>query len=244
MSRREFYTPEGTPVPAVDAAEMREVDRVAVEEVGLPLLSMMENAGRTLAWHVRATREDERVVVLAGDGGNGGGGLACARHLVNRGVQVRIVLDRPPEALSGAAATQVGILDAASVPVASGPDALESSDDSRLVVDALVGYGLEGDLRGTARSLVEAVNGSPGPAVSLDVPSGVDATSGAVLGVAVDPDRTVTLALPKTGLDPTMADLYLADIGIPPAVYERTGIEYDRPFGDDDWVELVTSNRV
>ena len=104
--RDRFETADGRAVPAVTAATMREVDRVAVEEVGLPLLSMMENAGRALARVVRAERGGRRVVVLAGGGGNGGGGLACARHLANRDVPVEVVLDRDPAALAGATATQ------------------------------------------------------------------------------------------------------------------------------------------
>jgi len=239
VSRRQFHTLDGTAVPAVDAAEMREVDRVAVEEVGLQLLQMMENAGRILAWHVRDLRDDHPVVVLAGNGGNGGGGMACARHLANREIPVRIVLDRDPEALSGAAATQFQVLDANSVPAASGAEALGPSDDDRLLVDALVGYGPSGDLRNPARSLVERANSGSDTVVSLDVPSGIDATTGETLGVAVTPDRTVTLALSKPGVDPTTGDIYLADIAIPETVYERVSIEYDRPFGDDDWVELV-----
>ena len=89
MTRNSFRTPTGRDVTAVTADEMRAVDRVAVEEVGLQLLQMMENAGRILAWHVREVR-DERgpVIVVAGNGGNGGGGMAYARHLVNRGIQV------------------------------------------------------------------------------------------------------------------------------------------------------------
>jgi NAD(P)H-hydrate epimerase len=77
------------------------------------------------------------------------------------------------------------------------------------------------------------------PVVSLDVPSGMDATTGDAHGVRVHPDRTVTLALPKTGLDAAEGALYLADIGIPAAVYDRLDIDYESPFTDADWVELV-----
>jgi NAD(P)H-hydrate epimerase len=84
-----WETPTGVRVPGVTADEMRAVDRVAVDDVGLQLLQMMENAGRGLATVVRS-RQPERVVVVAGNGGNGGGGLACARHLANRGVEVSV----------------------------------------------------------------------------------------------------------------------------------------------------------
>lgn len=219
---------------------MREVDRVAVDEIGLALLSMMENAGRALAWHVWQERGDEPVVVVAGAGGNGGGGLAAARHLRNRGVPVSVVLDRQRSEVDGVPGRQLGVVGAMDVPIRVGLD--DDLGSENVVVDALIGYGLGGPLRGTARELVEWMRDSTGPTVSLDVPSGRDATTGDVLGVAVEPDRLVTLALPKTGLTGLETDLWLADIGIPAVVYDRTGIEYDDVFENEDWVRLVTAD--
>ncbi|WP_247006077.1 NAD(P)H-hydrate epimerase [Halorientalis litorea] len=219
-----FRTPGGD-VPAVTAAEMREVDRVAVADVGVTLLQMMENAGRGLARAVRYAT-DGPVTVLAGNGGNGGGGLVCARHLANRGREVRVVTDRSPDELEGAAAHQHGILSAMDVPVTVGPDAVPASGP---VVDALVGYGLTGPLGGTAAEMATAL-ADDGPVVSLDVPSGVDATTGDAPGPHVRPDLTVTLALPKTGLTPDQYCLLLADIGLPAVVFRRAGIDYRNPF--------------
>jgi NAD(P)H-hydrate epimerase len=221
----------------VTADEMRDVDRVAVEDVGLRLLQMMENASRILARHVRDVRESD-VVVVAGTGGNGGGGLACARHLANRGTSVRVVLDGPSEELSDAATHQHHILDEMDVSITAGVDSLADADGRTTVVDALIGYGLSGDVRPPADAYIDRMNDLSGPTVSLDVPSGIDATTGEPSGTAVTPDRTVTLALPKTGLDAPTGALYLADIGIPRTVYDRLGIEYRPPFGDDDWVRL------
>jgi len=238
VSRISFRTPAGRPVTAVTAAEMREVDRVAVEDVGVELLQMMENAGRTLASHVRDAPGEE-VVVVAGNGGNGGGGLACARHLVNRGASVRVVLDRPSAQLTDAAAHQRHTLSAMGVPIGSGVDRLAAGiGNETVVVDALVGYGLGGELRDPASAFVERINDHPGPVISLDVPSGRDATTGEPLGTAVRPDRTVTLALPKTGLEAVEPPVYLADIGIPAVAYDRLDIPYANPFGDEDWVEV------
>jgi NAD(P)H-hydrate epimerase len=216
---------------------MRDVDRVAVEDVGLQLLQMMENAGRILAWHVRDVRESD-VVVVAGNGGNGGGGLTCARHLANRDIPVRVVLDRPPAELSGAAAHQSHILDETNVPITSGVESLADANERTTIVDALIGYGLSGDVRPPADEYIGWMSDFPGSTVSLDVPSGIDATTGETRGEAVAPVRTVTLALPKTGLDAHTGELYLADIGIPRTVYDRLDIEYEPPFGDDDWVRL------
>jgi NAD(P)H-hydrate epimerase len=237
MSRNSFRTSTGRSVTAVTAHEMRDVDRVAVEDVGLQLLQMMENAGRILAWHVCAARDGD-VIVVAGNGGNGGGGLTCARHLANRDIPVQVVLDRPPKELSGAVAHQFHILDEMNVSVTSGVDSLAGADGRATIVDALIGYGLSGDVRSPADEYIDWMNDRTGPTVSLDVPSGIDATTGETLGEAVAPARTVTLALPKTGLDAPTGELYLADISIPRTVYDRLGIEYEPPFGDADWVQL------
>ena len=235
-----FHTDSGSRVTAVTAAEMRAVDRVAVEELGLQLLQMMENAGRGLAAAVQQ-RAPGSVVVVAGTGGNGGGGMASARHLANHGVDVRVVLDRDPASLSGAAAVQQRILDEMGVPVAvasadrSG-STLSGVNRSTLVVDSLVGYGLDGALREPAASIVDRVSDTEASVVSLDAPSGIDATTRERPGVAVDPDVVVTLALPKTGLasswlhEPPGTDVLLLDIGIPATVFERVGIEYESPF--------------
>lgn len=225
-----FETGDSDAVTAVTAEEMRAVDRVAVEEFGVDLLQMMENAGRTLALAARERRASGPVAVVAGDGGNGGGGLACARHLANHGVPVTVALDREPDALSGAAAHQHATLSETGVPVGAGPDALPAGPG--LVVDALIGYGLAGAVRDRAREMVEAVGDRPDASViSLDVPSGRDATTGEALGVAVDPDAVLTLALPKTGLQAVDAPVVLADIGVPAGVYSRLDIPYGGPFG-------------
>ncbi len=227
MRPNAYRTPDGVGVPAVTADEMRDVDRIATEDLGLSLAQMVEHAGRTLARHALEF-DDGPTVVLAGGGGNGSGGLACARHLGNRGRSVTVVLDRDPVDLEGVAATQHGILDAMDVPIWT--DADEASDPS-LVVDALVGYGLEGTPRGTAASLVEWVNRSGADVLALDVPTGTNATTGETPGVAIDPDRTLTLALPKTGLGETASELYLGDVSVPPLVYDRLEIPSVVPFG-------------
>jgi NAD(P)H-hydrate epimerase len=152
-------------------------------------------------------------------------------------VSVRVVLDRDPESIDGAAATQLQVLGESGVSLATETEAITGE----VVVDALVGYGLSGDLRGTPRTLVETIELVDSTVVSLDVPTGRDATTGGVLGAAVDPDRILTLALPKTGLSAVEAPIELADISVPAGVCERLGIDYENPFGSTDRVGL--SNR-
>lgn len=219
---------------------MRDVDRVAVDDVGIELLQMMENAGRTLASHVFDAGVGS-VLVVAGNGGNGGGGLACARHLANHEVPVSVVLDREPEELTGAAEKQYRILHEMGVSTSVGTGALASEGDPDVLVDALIGYGLSGDVREPARQLIEEMNRWEAPIVSLDIPSGVDATTGEALGVATEPDRVVTLALPKTGLTTVTGSLFLVDIAIPRTVYDHLDIDYEMPFGTQEWIELRVS---
>ena len=240
MDASAFVGPDDRPVTAVTAAEMRDVDRVAVEEIGLNLPRMTEHAGRGLADVVLSARPtDLPVTVLAGNGGNGGGGLACARHLANRDLLVKVVLDRPPAEINGVTAEQLRILKEMDVPiewVVADAD-LDAALDG-LVVDALIGYGLTGQPRGATAELIEAAGGAAETVISLDVPSGTNATTGEAPGVAVEPDRTVTLALPKTGLAAVGGDLLLVDLSIPATVYDRLGIEYDSPFGNSFAVSL------
>jgi len=264
-----FRTLDDIVVPAVTAEQMREVDRMAVEEFGLGILQMMENAGRNLALNVmdmldlaqaspepcpepfdfaqdklrrRGSRRGE-VTVLAGSGGNGGGGLCSARHLHNRGFKVWVVLDRDPGMLRGATANQLNILQAAGLQPADPIQAGELIGRSQIVVDALIGYGLRGAPRGRTAELIELCNQHAARVLSLDVPSGLDATTGEASGPVVRPERTLTLALPKTGLQRVPGDLYLADIGIPPEVFQRLGVPFQPLFEERYWIRLIRRSK-
>jgi NAD(P)H-hydrate epimerase len=205
---------------------MREVDRLAVEETGPNLFQMMENAGRNLALTVIDRLGSDwataPIVVLAGTGGNGGGGICAARHLANRGSDVTVVVSD---------ANRLGAVPAAQLSVYRGTDGrlVQPSQVTSLaaaVVDALIGYSLSGPPRGVASDLIGWAGSQPSPVVALDVPSGVDSTTGEAPGVCVEAKITMTLALPKTGLDvPAVGELWLADIGIPKEVYRRIGLK-------------------
>lgn len=239
-----FRTEEGELVPSVTTEQMREVDRLAVEEFGLGILQMMENAGRTLAKHALEMlgRTNGEIVILAGGGGNGGGGLCCARHLHNRGVPVTVVLDREGTTLTGAARKQILTLQAAGIQPEAPEDVGEVLSRAHLFVDALIGYGLTTTPRGRTADLIDQCNRNSVRVLSLDVPSGLDATTGTALGAVIHPERTVTLALPKTGLYRIPSQLYLADIGIPPEVFSRLGLSFRSPFAHRASVRLVTAS--
>ncbi|MCZ7574033.1 MAG: NAD(P)H-hydrate epimerase [Ardenticatenaceae bacterium] len=237
-------------IPGITVDQMREVDRLMVEEYGVTLLQMMENAGRGLAELTRrrlgGSAADRRIVVLAGKGNNGGGGLAAARHLHNWGALLQVVLASPREEMTAVASHQLDALDAAGVMIwgyglDSGAEMVVRWDEAAVILDALLGYGLAGDPRGAYADLIRVANASRGPVISLDVPSGLDGTDGTIYSPTVDATATLTLALPKTGLiegRPVVGDLYLADIGVPPALYSRMGLAVDSIFANDTIVPL------
>lgn len=235
-----FRTSSGLPVPAVTAQQMREVDRIAVEDFGLGILQMMENAGRHLAGSVieMLGAEVGEITILAGSGGNGGGGLCCARHLHNRGFRVWVVLSGERTAVRGATANQLRVLEAAGVEPVESSRFREVVRRARITVDALVGYSLRGAPRGTVAELIALCNEEALRVLSLDLPSGLDATTGETPGEVVRADRTLTLALPKTGLRNLAGELHLADIGILPEVYDRLGFSFQWPVSERYWVTL------
>ncbi len=227
-----FQTDTGVLVPAITTAQMREIDRIAMEEMGPNLYQMMENAGRNLAQQAVSLLgrgwQRASIVVLAGTGGNGGGGICAARHLANHGARVSLVI-ASPERLTETAAWQLRVFKSTSGEMKSWRELGDASPD--LIIDALLGYSLKGLPRGRAVDLMQWANHSPAPVLSLDVPSGVDATYGTALGEAIQANWTLTLALPKTGLVPEKTgEVFLADIGIPGKVFHRIAIHYQSPF--------------
>jgi NAD(P)H-hydrate epimerase len=233
-------------IPSVTESQMREVDRIAVEDFGLGILQMMENAGRNLASLAlriakgnQAAHRDLKFVIAAGTGGNGGGGLCAARHLHNRGFSVALLLTKPVESYSGPAGVQLNILRNAGL-VPSPPEQInEELSSANIILDALIGYSLIGAPGGRTKKLIEAINASGKPVLSLDLPSGLDATTGKTPGAVVSASATLTLALPKPGLvDLIAGELYLADIGIPPEVYAPLGIYLTPFFGPKYIVQL------
>lgn len=237
-------------IPSITVDQMREVDRLMIEEYGVTLLQMMENAGRALAELTRrrlgGSVEGRVIVVLAGKGSNGGGGLSAARHLHNWGALVQVMLASPREALNDAAGHQLAALEAAGVMISGYGRDREMElpvlwDDAAVIVDALLGYSLTGDPRGVYADLIRVANASRRPIISLDVPSGLDAGDGTIYSPTIDAAATLTLALPKTGLiegRAVVGDLYLADIGVPPALYAQMGLRVGTIFTRDTIVSL------
>lgn len=240
-------------LPAVTAAQMAEVDRLAVTAYGIELGQMMELAGSHLAEVVRlevgGDLRGRRVVTVAGPGNNGGGGLAAARHLANRGAQVHAVLARPAARLSDAGRHQLAALLAMGVECCvmtydlSDAELAAMLSSADVVADAVLGYSLIGAPHGAVERLIGFIAAASRPVISLDIPSGMHPDTGDAPGSSVAADATLTLALPKAGLlSPAgrrrAGHLYLGDLGLPAALYRDLGLEVGTPFADGPIVAL------
>jgi len=227
-----FVNPDHERVPAVTAEQMKEIDRLAVEVTGPNLYQMMENAGRNtaqLAMEKLGKPVNNHIIVMAGTGGNGGGGICAGRHLSNHGFDVTVCIPGSDN-LSEITRYQLKILRSTDARVLT--QQLPPEDvKAGLIIDAVLGYSLSSAPRGTAAEFIEWMMSNQSPILSLDLPSGIDADSGIHPGIFVEPDYTLTLALPKTGLSfCECGELFLGDIGIPRTVYKMAGISVDDIF--------------
>ena len=216
--------------PAVTGEDMAQIDRIMMEEMGIDMLQLMELAGLRVADVARchcglSLAKRPAIVALAGTGGNGGDAMVAARLLHAWGAHVTVVLSKPRQGFSGIAAHQLGILDRMGIGILEPGDGdLPHAD---LIIDGIFGFSLQGDPRGEAARLIHLANAHPAPVLAIDVPSGLNATSGEMGDACICAGWTVTLALPKTGLMAASIDItgeiWLADIGVPPEIYGRVG---------------------
>ncbi|HEX2410817.1 MAG TPA: NAD(P)H-hydrate dehydratase [Solirubrobacteraceae bacterium] len=203
--------------PLFDAEGMRATDRWAIEERGMPSLDLMERAGEGLAAVIARQAPGGRVAIVCGKGNNGGDGLVAARLLRQAGRAVDVLAVWPPDTLRGDAAEQLQRLPG-EPPVAFDGARLEGVS---VVVDALLGTGSTGEPRGEAAEAIQAMTAADVPVVAADIPSGVDASTGEMPGVAVRAAATATFHAAKIGLwiHPGKAhagQVEVVDIGIPP----------------------------
>ncbi len=186
----------------------------------------MENAGRSVSDVISGEYKPCKVLIFAGKGNNGGDGLVVARHLANRGYSVQVILLEDPSKIKSDPLLNFTIVSKMKLPVFFPDDAAGEEvfsgycHDAVLVVDAIFGIGINSPVTGIFERAIRAINRSKKPVISIDIPSGLDADTGQVHGVAVKATKTVTLALPKSGLfegeGPRYAgEIEVADIGIP-----------------------------
>lgn len=210
----------------VTAEQMRDLDRRATDDYGIPSVLLMENAGLRsfdAACEMLGDVSGRTVVVVAGKGNNGGDGFCIARHLANAGAEVSCFLAGTVDQIAGDAKVNLDAAINMGIPVAQ----LESAaplcnliTKADLVVDALLGTGIKGEVTGLAADLIDAINESGKPVLAVDVPSGLISDTGQIAGRCVRATRTVTFALPKIGLAvypglSYVGELTVADIGIP-----------------------------
>jgi len=210
----------------VTAEEMGRIDRIAIEEFGIDVLSLMENAGVATAVAARRLMggriEGKRLQCLIGKGNNGGDGLVAARHLHNWGADVSVVLcDR--SAMAPVPSMQVEMVEKMGIPVKKAGTSLAGSE---LLIDGMLGYNSKGNPREPIAGMIRDANESLVPVLAVDIPSGLDATTGEPNEPCIVATATLTLGFPKTGfLNPRsrrfVGELYLGDISIPMGIYKR-----------------------
>jgi NAD(P)H-hydrate epimerase len=213
--------------------EVRRVDAWAIQEIGVPGVVLMENAGRRcaeLAIRILAGAADPKVCVFCGGGNNGGDGYVIARHLLNAGVPTRVVLCGDPAKVQGDARINLDVLERLGHRVECVDPGCEGAvasirgfgGDASLIVDALFGTGLRGQLRPEYRAVVEAINALGRPILAVDIPSGLDCDTGRPLGAAIRAAYTVTFVAVKKGFlaspeaESYVGELHVASIGVEP----------------------------
>jgi hydroxyethylthiazole kinase-like uncharacterized protein yjeF len=229
----------------LNAAQMREADRRTIDEIGIPSLVLMENAGRQVVAAMEAIYADlleRQVAVLCGRGNNGGDGFVVARTLVQRGVDVSVFVLGLISDVRGDARINLEILGRLGVTVVEVSDGqawelhLSEVRDCTLIVDAIFGTGLNAPVSGLIESVITDINASSIPVVSIDLPSGLSADSCDPRGESIEAETTVTLAAPKLPLvlppaETRAGDIVIADVGIPSDVLDSV---------DGPRIELMT----
>ena len=215
----------------VTPSEMKRIDGFAINTIGIPGVVLMENAGRAVfdvAYKGLAGR-DAPALIFCGRGNNGGDGFVVARHLINNNIETHVFLVGAVSKIRGDARINLRILRKMGVPInrvtkKALPQLLKNVRQCGIIIDALLGTGLSGEVTGLFRDVIELINQAGCPVLAIDIPSGLDGNTGTPLGVAVVANTTVTFQLPKKGFENPRARNYtgrleVVDIGIPLHLY-------------------------
>ena len=193
---------------SVDAAAMREIDTRAQEEFGIPEILLMESAGREAAEVIREKMKEGqkgKVAFFCGKGNNGGDGFVAAKYCFQQGIPLTVFFIGRQDSLKGSTQLNFEILSRLGCPVFEVREVetlrkhFEQSGEWILGVDALLGIGLSGEVKGPYRSAIEEIRRLTCPILAIDIPSGLCATTGKILGCSIKADWTVTFGLPKKG---------------------------------------------
>ncbi len=223
----------------VTAEEMRHIDQETINKIGIPGIVLMENAGLGVVNAIERnydTSSIKKISIFAGKGNNGGDGLVIARHLKNRGYNIKVYLLSSPDKFQGDALINLTIAQNMGLNI----ETILSENDleyhktdiagSDLLIDAIFGTGLTGAVKGIPAKVINFLNYTELPIVAVDLPSGLCSDTGRVEGECIKADLTVTMGLPKRGLllypgASLVGELEIVDIGIPSSVIESTGIK-------------------
>jgi hydroxyethylthiazole kinase-like uncharacterized protein yjeF len=222
MERRnmDYITPE----------KMRKIDRRTQEEFDIPVTILMENAGRAVfqtALEMLREKEEKKVTVVCGRGNNGGDAFVAARHLMNNGIDVSIFLVAEVKELRGEAKANYHRAEKVAKTTSKAIEALNEEnlasfkdklEGTSLIIDGMFGTGLAREVEEPEKGIIQLINDSQKPVLAVDVPSGLDAANGKVLGVCIKATKTVTFARPKTGFignEKYTGETITADISIP-----------------------------
>ncbi|MBN3033587.1 MAG: NAD(P)H-hydrate epimerase [Candidatus Saganbacteria bacterium] len=196
---------------AISVRQAQAFDKFAQEKLGIPSIVLMENAGRSVA---EACAGRGEIAVVCGTGNNGGDGFAAARHLLNAGREIKVFVIGEKTKLKNDAKINLDALVKMLEKVrwVSTAKGLKDIAQAGLIVDALFGIGLNTPVAGLYRKAIEMINRSKIPVVSVDVPSGLNADTGRVMGMAVRADKTVTFVAPKKGFYKADGPLYCGEV--------------------------------
>jgi NAD(P)H-hydrate epimerase len=217
--------------PIARRDEVRAFDRYCIEELHVPAIVLMENAGRQIADVARqmlGRMRHRQALVLAGGGNNGGDGYVVARHLAIDNISTEVVLLAPRSAVQGDADTNLKILEAMGLEIhviEGGPEDVAAGlerhlERASLIIDGLLGTGTQGEIREPYSTAITTINAAGIPTLAIDIPSGLDCDTGQPLGPTIRAAKTVTMAALKVGFQNPEAAAYtgeiiLADIGVP-----------------------------
>jgi len=216
---------------SVSVKQIQELERVAIERIGVPSLALMENAGRSTALAVRKLlHKNRKVCIICGSGNNAGDGFVAARHLGNLGCTIQVIIIGKAENLKDDARVNYDILRRIKAPVIISKHCtsrvVTHLKNSAVVVDAIFGVGLNRDIKEPYKGFLEAINQYARKVVSVDVPSGLNADDGSVFGVCIKADVTVTFTFKKKGCTTKegrqlCGSVAVVDIGIPKVLHKR-----------------------